>query len=160
MNGLVTSFWVQAYLTRLRLQDIQAFIVAHGDDTAGALLIKINTLDGRAAAMQRGFDVTSGARTWVELVAGDEGEVDQAITRQRAFDPDLWVVEVEDRQGRHHVAQCAGLYYEHPLGCRKMVAGRHHKAAPAARTAFFRREISWRRILSADQSSIARQYGL
>ncbi len=101
MNGLVTSFWVQAYLTRLRLQDIQAFVVAHGDDNAGALLVKVNTLDGRAVALQHGFDLTSGAPAWVELVAGDENEVDQAITRQRSFDPDLWVIEVEDRQGRH-----------------------------------------------------------
>jgi len=101
MNGLVTSFWVQAYLTRLRLQDIQGFVVAHGDDNAGALLVKVNTLDGRAAAWQRGFDVVSGARRWVELVAGDEPAVDQAIARQRGFDSDLWVVEVEDRQGRN-----------------------------------------------------------
>jgi len=100
-NGLVTSFWVQAYLTRLRLMDIQGFVVAHGDNDAGAVLVKINTLDGRAAALQRGFDVTSGGRRWIELVAGQEGEVDQAISRQRDFDPDLWVIEVEDRQGRH-----------------------------------------------------------
>ena len=99
-NGLVTSFWVQAYLTRLRLTDIQAFVVAHGDNDAGAVLVKINTLDGRAAALQRGFDA-SGARRWVELASGAEGEVDQAISRQRGFDPDLWVIEVEDRQGRH-----------------------------------------------------------
>lgn len=101
MSGLVTSFWVQAYLTRLRLQDIQGFIVAHGDDDAGAILVKLNTLDGQAVALQRGFDVMSGARQWVELVAGDEAVVDQAITRQRGFDTDLWVIEVEDRRGRH-----------------------------------------------------------
>ena len=100
-NGLVTSFWVQAYLTRLRLKDIQGFVVAHGDNDAGAVLVKINTLDGRAAALQRGFDVLSGTRRWVELVTGQESEVDQAISRQRGFDPDLWVIEVEDRQGRH-----------------------------------------------------------
>jgi len=99
--GLVTSFWVQAYLTRLRLRDIQGFVVAHGDNNAGAVLVKINTLDGRAAALQRSFDLMSGDRKWVELVAGQEGEVDAAITRQREFDPDLWVIEVEDRQGRH-----------------------------------------------------------
>ncbi len=108
MSGLVTSFWVQAYLTRLRLQDIQGFIVAHGDDDAGAVLVKINTLDGQAAALQRGFDTTSGARRWVELLVGDEAEVDQAIERQRGFDRDLWVVEVEDRQGRHLLGE-AGL---------------------------------------------------
>ena len=101
MNRLATSFWVQAYLTRLRLQDIQGFVVTHGDDTAGAVVVKINTLDGRAAAFNRSFDLAADKRHWVEFAAGDEAEVDDAITRQRGFDPDLWVVEVEDRQGRH-----------------------------------------------------------
>jgi hypothetical protein len=101
MTRLVTSFWVQAYLTRLRLMDIQGFVVAHGDNDAGAVLIKINTLDGQARVMHRSFDLTTGMRRWVELAAGEESEVDQAIARQRGFDSDLWVVEVEDRQGRH-----------------------------------------------------------
>jgi len=101
MRGLVTSFWVQAYLTRLRLQDIQGFIVAHGDNDAGAVLVKLNTLDGQAVALQRSFDLMTGDRQWVELASGPENDVDQAITRQRGFDPDIWVVEVEDRQGRH-----------------------------------------------------------
>jgi len=83
------------------LQDIPAFVTAHGDNDAGAVLIKLNTLDGRAVAYQRGFDLGTGARRWVELAKGDEAEVDDAIARQRGFDPDLWVIEVEDRQGRH-----------------------------------------------------------
>ncbi|TDE37574.1 DUF1491 family protein [Antarcticimicrobium sediminis] len=98
---MVSSFWVQAYLTRLRLREIPAFVTAHGDDTAGAVLIKLNTLDGQARLFQRGFDLTSGARRWVELSQGVEAEVDAAIARQRGFDPDIWVIEVEDRQGRH-----------------------------------------------------------
>jgi hypothetical protein len=43
----------------------------------------------------------SGERRWVELSSGPEAEVDDAIARQRGFDPDIWVIEVEDRQGRH-----------------------------------------------------------
>lgn len=101
MTRLTAEFWVKAYLTRLRLQDIPAFVVAHGDDTGGAVLVKLNTLDGQAAVFQRSFDLMSGARQWVELAAGTEADVDAAIDRQRGFDPDLWVVEVEDAQGRH-----------------------------------------------------------
>ena len=34
-------------------------------------------------------------------VQGAEAEVDMAVAKQRSFDPDLWVIEVEDRRGRH-----------------------------------------------------------
>lgn len=101
MARLTTRFWVDAYLARLRLQDIPAFVVAHGDDTGGAVLVKLATLDGAARLFQRSFDLMSGERRWVELTSGAEPEVDAAVTRQRGFDPDLWVIEVEDRQGRH-----------------------------------------------------------
>lgn len=101
MTRLTAEFWVQAYLTRLRLQDIPAFVVSHGDNTAGAVLIKLNTLDGQAKVYQRSFDLMTGGRTWMVLAEGAENEVDQAITKQQSFDPDLWVIEVEDRAGRH-----------------------------------------------------------
>lgn len=101
MARLTASFWVQAYLTRLRLSDIPAFVTAHGDDTAGAVLVKLNTLDGQAKALHRSYDLMTGARSWVTLAEGDEQTVDATIGKQRSFDPDLWVVEVEDRQGRH-----------------------------------------------------------
>ena len=102
---LTADFWVHAYLARLRLADIPAFVVAHGDDTAGAGLVKLNTLDGQALAFQRSFDLMSGARAWIVLAQGDEAAVDAAIARQRSFDPDLWVIEVEDRAGRHLLAE-------------------------------------------------------
>lgn len=98
---LSADFWVRAYLARLRLADIPAFVTAHGDDSAGAVLVKLNTLDGQAAAYTRGFDPGTGGRVWSRLSDGPEADVDAAITRQRGFDPDLWVIEVEDRDGRH-----------------------------------------------------------
>ena len=101
MARLTAEFWVQAYMARLRLSDIPAFVVSHGDDTAGAVLVKLNTLNGKAQALQRGFDLMTGDRKWTELVSGPETDVDEAIRRQREFDPDLWVIEVEDRSGRH-----------------------------------------------------------
>lgn len=101
MTRLTTEIWVAAYLTRLRLATIPAFIVQKGDHTAGAVLVKLNTLDGNACCYQRSFDLMSGERQWVTLSEGDEAQVDASIAKQKSFDPDLWVIEVEDKAGRH-----------------------------------------------------------
>lgn len=101
MTRLTSEIWVAAYLTRCRLATIPAFIVKKGDQTAGAVIIKLNTLDGQAVCYQRSFDLMSGERRWIVLAEGDEADVDSSIAKQRGFDPDLWVIEVEDRQGRH-----------------------------------------------------------
>ncbi len=98
---LTASFWVSAYRKRLEMQGIPCFVVRHGDDTGGAVLVKLNTLDGRAVVHQRSFDLASDTRVWVVLTEGLEPECDAAIARQAGFDPDLWVLEVEDRAGRH-----------------------------------------------------------
>lgn len=99
MTRLTAEFWVTAYLARLRLADIPAFIVARGDATAGAVVVKLNRLDGTAAAFARSWDAT-GARVWTAIADGPDADVEAALGRQRRFDPDLWIVEVEDRLGR------------------------------------------------------------
>jgi hypothetical protein len=101
MSRLTAEFWVTAYLARLRLADIPVFVVARGDATAGAFLVKLNTLDGQAEAFQRSFDLMTGERAWMTLSKGDEVDVDAVIAKQRDFDRDLWVIEVEDRLGRN-----------------------------------------------------------
>ncbi len=101
MTRLTADFWVGAYLARLRQAAIPAYIVAKGDPTAGAVLVKCATLDGQAQAFQRSFDLMTGARKWIVLAEGAEAEVDALLARQRARDPDLWIVEIEDRKGRH-----------------------------------------------------------
>lgn len=98
---LTSDVWVSAYLTRLRLADIPAFLTRRGDATAGAVLVKLNTLDGQARAFQRSFDLTSGERAWIVLAEGPEAEVDASLSRQVGFDPDIWVIEVEDKAGCH-----------------------------------------------------------
>ncbi|MEO9822966.1 MAG: DUF1491 family protein [Paracoccaceae bacterium] len=101
MSRLTTEIWVAAYLTRLRIATIPVFIVQKGDGTAGAVLVKVNTLDGKACCYQRSFDLMSGERSWVVLADGEEAKVDDSIAKQKGFDPDLWVIEVETREGRH-----------------------------------------------------------
>jgi hypothetical protein len=101
MARLTSDIRVAAYLARLRGWAIPAFILARGDATAGAVAVKLNTLDGRARAFTRSFDPATGATAWIVLAEGAEAEVDAALDRQRARDPDLWLIEVEDRAGRH-----------------------------------------------------------
>jgi hypothetical protein len=105
MSRLTSRFWVDAYLARLRVFDIPAFVVAHGDDTGGAVLVKLSTLDGKAVLYQRSFDLMTGERNWAELVRGSDADADASIARQCGFDPDIWVIEVEDREGRHLLDQ-------------------------------------------------------
>lgn len=98
---LASGVWVSAYLTRLRVEDVPAFVVRRGDDTAGAVLVKLNTLDGNAQLFQRSFDLMTGDRRWVTLADGPEADVDASVAKQCSFDSDLWVIEVESRAGRH-----------------------------------------------------------
>lgn len=97
---LATWIWVSAYLARLQQANIPAYVTARGDPTAGAVLVKCALLDGTARLYGREWDFDSDSRPWRVLVQGAEPEVDQAAGRQRRFDPDLWVVEIESRDGR------------------------------------------------------------
>ena len=97
---LASGIWVSAYLTRLRLADIPAYVTAKGDPEAGAVVVKVALLDGTARAYERRSDLMSGARAWILLAEGPEAEVDAMLARARGRDPDLWLIELEDRAGR------------------------------------------------------------
>lgn len=101
MNArLASGIWVAAYLRRLQIEGIPAYVIARGDDTAGAVLVKLALLDGTARAWLREYDMALDARVWRVLIEASEADVDAAIARQRSFDPDLWVIELEDARGR------------------------------------------------------------
>lgn len=97
---LTSGLWVAAYLTRLRLAGIPVYVTAKGDATAGAVVVKVALLDGTAQAYARRSDLMTGARAWILLADGPERDVDEMLIRQRSRDPDLWLIELEDRAGR------------------------------------------------------------
>ncbi len=98
---LASHIWVAAYLRRLQIAGLPAYVITRGDATAGAVLVKLAQMNGTARAFMRGFDLERDGQVWQALVEGREPDVDAAIARQRSFDPDLWVIEVEDARGRH-----------------------------------------------------------
>lgn len=98
---LTSEFWVHAYLARLSAEGIFAHVVCQGDATAGAIAVKVADMSGTATLFTRSYNA-DGVRVWVTHVdSAPEAEADAAIARQRGFDRDLWVIEVEDPRGRH-----------------------------------------------------------
>ncbi len=107
---LKSNIWVSAYLRRCSVEGAFAAVRRHGADDAGAIFIKVDRLDGSAVlygpAPQTAFDDEQPADRMFAIVLGGEAPVPEAdiearLTREIKFDPDLWIVEVEDRAGRH-----------------------------------------------------------
>ncbi|MTH76593.1 DUF1491 family protein [Paracoccus aestuariivivens] len=105
---LAAGIWVSAYLKRLQLADIPAYVIRHGDDTAGAVMVKCATLDGRASLWAREWDFETDQRPWTRRSEASEPEIDAEIARNSGYDPDLWVIEIESRDGTTLLDQ-AGL---------------------------------------------------
>ena len=104
---LKSEIWVKAYVRRSSIGGRPAYIVRHGDDDAGAIYIRINRLDGTSALFGPAPASLSGAETdrrWVAHFKGEaraDVEVDAYLDREARTDPDLWIVEVEARDGAH-----------------------------------------------------------
>lgn len=104
---LKAEIWVKAYLRICANAGAMVYVLRHGDDDAGAVFIKVRLGDGRArlyGPAPSGLSVQSSERAWAPHLGGDdtsEDEVDAYLARQHTFDPDIWVIEVDDRDGRH-----------------------------------------------------------
>lgn len=106
---VASSFWVAALLRRATLAGASAVVRRRGDDTAGAVWVVVDRLDGGAdlhlPAPQSLFDEgeTDDRRFETVLVRGAPAEIEARIASEVRFDPDLWIVEIEDRAGRSFI---------------------------------------------------------
>ena len=101
---LKSEIWVKAYLRGCAAQGAPVAVVRHGDNDAGVIFIKIARLDRTAdlyGPAPSGYVGEAGDRSWTLLAAAKpESEIDERLAREAKLDRDIWVVEVEDRQGR------------------------------------------------------------
>ena len=109
---LRSDIWVAAYLRRRNADGSSAALRRRGAAEAGAIIVKIDRLDGRAALygpapQSLAADLPPGVERlfsrmhepeWI-----DSADAEARLQREARFDPDLWIVEVEDRDGEPRI---------------------------------------------------------
>ncbi|MCJ2014571.1 DUF1491 family protein [Methylobacterium sp. J-076] len=108
MPRLRSDFWVSAHLRRLNDLSIPAVLRRRGAAEAGAVFVKVDRLDGTAdlygpapqSLMAEAEDL--GERRFSPMLAGVMPlDVEERLGREIRFDSDLWIIEIDDRSGRH-----------------------------------------------------------
>ncbi len=97
---VTTDFWISAYRSTLEKEGIPFYFYKTGDKSAGAILIKIFNFEEEVTLYHR-INNLNGKQTWEKLLSGSEDQIDQAIKNQCNFDPDVWVLVVDDPKGKN-----------------------------------------------------------
>ena len=105
---LKSSIWVAAYLRRCQTEGIFGAVRRRGTDEAGAVFVKVGLLDGNAMlyvpAPQTVYDDSRPIERIFMPTSPQpmlEQSVEERLVKEIRFDPDAWIVETEDRAGRH-----------------------------------------------------------
>ena len=96
---LPTHVWVDAEARRLSGLGLGVYIVSRGDKMGGMVLQKVSNMEGQCRLMGLQRDLL-GKLVWIHVLQDEiveECEADAYIKRAVSRDPDLWVVEIEDR---------------------------------------------------------------
>lgn len=108
MRDLPVHLWVSALVRRAQVGGAFATVVHRGDEERGDVLVKVTHERGKAQLYAPAFN-PEGPTEFERLPEGvddpDEVDVDALIAKRRAFDRDLWVIEVEDREARHFLTE-------------------------------------------------------
>ena len=110
---LKSAIWVAAYIRRCHIEGAFAAVRRRGAEEAGTIFVKLNRLDGTAElfgpAPQSVFDHARPADRLFSRCHPDqpvpEAKIEERLARELRFDPDVWILEVEDRAGRHFLDQ-------------------------------------------------------
>jgi hypothetical protein len=100
---LPTELWVQAHLRRCSVEATPAVLLRRGEPERGTVLLKLNQIEAGCRILSQARDL-DGRLGWLTALGGKlvpEAEADAYIARAVERDPDLWVIEIEDRAGRN-----------------------------------------------------------
>ena len=98
---LATDLYVAAHIRQAAQESVPVIVIRRGDPSSGSLILKINILNGMARVLIEVRD--DEARVWTPATNTDpmpDREADAYLSRQADIDPDAWLIEIEDKQGR------------------------------------------------------------
>jgi hypothetical protein len=105
---LKSSIWVAAYLRRCQTEGIFGAVRRRGAEEAGAVFVKLALQDGNAMlyapAPQTAYDDSRPIERVFSPSSPQpvaEQVVEERLAKEIRFDPDVWIVEIEDKAGRH-----------------------------------------------------------
>jgi len=102
---VTSGLWVAAYVRRSFVEGRFAAVTRRGVEEAGAIFVVVDRLDGSVdlygQAPQSAFGTDRPAdRLFTPLALGiDREKLGERIAAETRFDPDLWIVEIESRDG-------------------------------------------------------------
>lgn len=103
---LATELWVSALIRRAQIAGAFATVARRGDDQAGAVLVKLYNPITRETRLLAQASSGEDEPIWMEPKPdADEMEIDAYAARAADYDRDLWLVEIEDRQGRDFLTE-------------------------------------------------------
>ncbi len=100
-----TEIWVKGHLRRCFAAGLTGVVARKGSEEAGAVFVRVTRARGEvrvfAPAPGPAYD-EEGRRRWTEPLGSEgvsEEEADRYFARQVSFDPDAWILDIDDPKG-------------------------------------------------------------
>lgn len=99
------AIWVSAQVRMCDVNMMQAVVRRRGDPDAGSIILRLDRLNGHSIVLSQARDA-AGNRAWLVANGGEplsDADVESYIDRRIASDPDIWVLEIEDRHEKYEL---------------------------------------------------------
>ena len=103
--SLRAEIWIKAQIRMCDLNMTPAYVRRKGDPDAGAVLLKLDKLDGTSEVLTQ-VRTGEGSKAWSRGTGETpvpDTEAEAYIARQLKYDPDIWVLEIEDPANTYSV---------------------------------------------------------
>ena len=103
LDRLKSGIWIQAQIRMCAVSNLSTYVIKRGDPDAGAIFLHLNKLNGENFIYTQ-IRTISGEIAWSQSNGErplDESEAYDYLEKQKKYDPDLWILEIEDPDNKY-----------------------------------------------------------